>query len=113
MPINLTQLGYRIKDSDVTRYDALKIAITVFGMAKVLDHLDEVKIRSSAYGSNRVCVNISQKIERHFLNMTERDIAFVENVAASAIQKKWRHSISDPTYKVCRQRLAREFGELA
>jgi len=131
MTINTYQFGYMIRSCDATRHDALKIAITVYGVTKVLDHLEDIKIKSSAYGSNQVCVNITQRMEKHYLKLTERDIAYVENVAARVIQTKWRHyitdvkneaagmiqkkwrqSIADPTYYACRQRLAREFNEL-
>lgn len=33
-------------------------------------------------------------------------------VAANAIKRQWRRSISDPSYKICRDRLRREFKEL-
>ena len=46
------------------------------------------------------------------LSNQELDNIIKRDKSAQTIQKAWRHSITNPTYKVCKKRLLFEFSEL-
>jgi hypothetical protein len=46
------------------------------------------------------------------LSNQELDNIIKRDKSAQTIQKTWRHSITNPTYKVCKKRLLFEFSEL-
>ena len=77
MPLNLAKFGYTIRHPDSKRCDALNMAIKEHGLSRVVDCLEQIRKNSSAYGCQRACTNITQKIEQLHLKLTERDIAYV------------------------------------
>jgi hypothetical protein len=77
MPLNLAKFGYNIRHPDSKRCDALNMAIKEHGISCVVDCLEQIRKNSSAYGCQRACPNITQKIEHLHLKLTERDIVYV------------------------------------
>jgi hypothetical protein len=51
--------------------------------------------------------------QRHML-LSSMDLCDIikRHRAAKAIQMHWRHSIANPCYTICRQRLLREFNDI-
>ncbi len=90
MSSTLAQSGYSIKYADCERRVALDMAIKKSGLSDVVGCLKKIRTSSSAYGSQHECTNISQKIEKLHLKLTERDIEYV------LAQKKDVKNVEEP-----------------
>jgi hypothetical protein len=77
MSSTLAQSGYSIRYADCERRVALDMAVKKHGLSGVVDCLKKIRKSSSAYGCQHECTNISQKIEKLHLKLTERDIEYV------------------------------------
>lgn len=91
------------------------------GTVETLDSPKHIaRVRHREYCHWQRCWQVQYNHNRHFRRPSVKFVrvfAFSEmppdDQAASAIQACWRRSISDPAYRLCRRRLAREFQELA
>jgi hypothetical protein len=62
-----------------------------------------------------IVIDITKSVFRYAesqLGRQIRDELETADHAATCIQTKWRESISNPTYDVCKRRLEREFNSL-
>jgi hypothetical protein len=59
------------------------------------------------------CIDAAVLIQRVFRKYrAEKVVRFTRRICAKKIQRAWRRAVSDPEYKICRDRLMKEYSEL-
>ncbi len=82
-------------------------------MYELKDHIDKKLERFSFNNTQirRLRDNVEQVIIEE--EREQKILAFKKHTSVKKVQKRWREIISNPSFKTCKKRLIREFGEMS
>lgn len=109
------QFPFHFQPNEFTYIDSLGgLKLSTFpcvghvSMYEMMEQLDQ-KLKRFAFDDS-VTRRLRADVERR---VKEQEIqAFKKRIGAKKIQRKWREVISNPSFKICKKRLAHEFEEL-
>ena len=83
-------------------------------LSSFINEIEEVKREIDARILDPLCNILIGDLDRYLeILQKKKESSQRRNDSAKRIQRSWRHAISDPTYKVCKNRLLWEFNNYA